>query len=216
MRTNIVSNDKLTNTEKDKILFYAQNIFFKEGFKKITLNEIASGLMMSKNTIYKHFHSKDALHNEVIHNFLNKTHENIAKIVNYDENSVKKFISLLNFLGKTLSSISPKWMDDLKIHSPELWEKMDNFRKEKMYLFLSKIIIQGQKEELVEDFPPSIIIEIFITSVRSIINPYFLTSHNFSYTEAVNSTFDILLNGILTTKGKKVYKNFSNHNYEIH
>jgi AcrR family transcriptional regulator len=216
MRTDLVSNDKLTITEKDKILFYAQNIFFKEGFKKITINEIASGLMMSKNTIYKHFHSKDALHNEIINNFLNRTHESIAKIVSYDENSVKKFISLLNFLGKTLSSISPKWMDDLKIHSPELWEKMDNFRKEKMYIFLSKIIKQGQEEKLVEDFPPSIIVEIFITSVRSIINPYFLTSHNISYSEAVNSTFDILLNGILTAKGKKVYRNFSNHNYEIH
>lgn len=216
MRTELVSNDKLSLTEKDKILFFSQEIFFKEGFNKITLNEIASGLMMSKNTIYKHFHSKDALLNEVLNNFLNKTHENIAKIVCYEENSVKKFVSLLNFLSKTLSMISPKWMNDLKIHSPELWDKMDNFRKEKMYLFLSKIIKQGQEEELVADFPPSIIIEIFITSVRAIINPYFLTTHNFSYAEAVNSTFDILLLGILTPKGKKVYKNFSNHNYEIH
>jgi AcrR family transcriptional regulator len=172
--------------------------------------------MMSKNTIYKHFQSKEALLHEVIHNFLNRTQESIGKIVNYEENSVLKFISVLNFMGKTLSTISPYWMNDLKIHSPELWEKMDNFRKEKMYEFLSKIIIQGQKEELVAEFPPSIIIEIFITSVRSIINPYFLTTHNFSYTVAINSTFDILLNGILTPKGKKVYKNFSNHNYEIH
>lgn len=216
MRTNLVSTDKLTNTEKDKILFFSQHIFFKEGFNKITLNEIASGLMISKNTIYKHFHSKEDLLNEVLNNFLNRTHESISKIVNYEENSVMKFISLLNFLSKTLSMISPKWMNDLKIHSPELWEKMDNFRKEKMNEFLSKIIIQGQKEGLVQNFPPSIIIGIFITSVRAIINPYFLTSHNFSYTEAVNSTFDILLNGILTPKGKKVYKNFSNHNYEIH
>ncbi|MBS1492524.1 MAG: TetR/AcrR family transcriptional regulator [Bacteroidetes bacterium] len=216
MKTNLVSSDKLSISEKDKILFYSQNIFFKEGFNKITINEIASGLMISKNTIYKHFRSKEVLLHEVIHNFLNKTQERIGKIVNFEENSVLKFISLLNFMGKTLSTISPYWMNDLKIHSPELWEKMDNFRKEKMYTFLSKIILQGQKEELVAEFPPSIIIEIFITSVRSIINPYFLTTHNFSYKEAIDSTFDILLNGILTTKGKKVYRNFSNHNYEIH
>ena len=215
MRTNIVSKDKPTIPEKDKIIFYSQNIFMKEGFNKITLNEIASGLMMSKNTIYKHFRSKDDLLNEVINNFLNKTHLQIAKIVNYEENSVAKFISLLNFLCKMLSSISPKWMDDLKIHSPDLWEKMDNFRKEKMHQFLSKIIIQGQKEGLVEEHPPSIIVEIFITSVRAIINPYFLTEHNFSYTDAVTNTFNILLNGILTPKGKKVYKDFSNPHLNV-
>ena len=131
MRTNLVSTDKLTIQEKDKIIFYSQNIFFKEGFNKISLNEIASGLMISKNTIYKHFHSKEALLTEVMNNFLNKTQENIGKIVSYDENSVHKFVMLLNFMSKTLSSISPKWMNDLKIHNPKLWEKMDNFRKEK-------------------------------------------------------------------------------------
>lgn len=216
MRTNLVSTDKLTIQEKDKIIFYSQNIFFKEGFNKISLNEIASGLMISKNTIYKHFHSKEALLTEVMNNFLNKTQENIGKIVSYDENSVHKFVMLLNFMSKTLSSISPKWMNDLKIHNPKLWEKMDNFRKEKMYQFLSKLIEQGQSEELIQSYSPQIVIEIFITSVRAIVNPYFLTANNFSYREAVNSTFDILLNGILTLKGKKVYKNFSNHPYEIH
>lgn len=216
MRTILVSTDKLTIQEKDKIIFYSQNIFFKEGFNKISLNEIASGLMISKNTIYKHFHSKEALLTEVMNNFLNRTQENIGKIVSYDENSVHKFVMLLNFMSKTLSSISPKWMNDLKIHNPKLWEKMDNFRKEKMYQFLSKLIEQGQNEELIQSYSPQIVIEIFITSVRAIVNPYFLTANNFSYREAVNATFDILLNGILTPKGKKVYKNFSNHPYEIH
>ncbi len=215
MKTSLVSHDKLSISEKDKITFYAQNIFMKEGFHKITLNEIASGLMISKNTIYKHFKSKDELLNEVTNNFLNRTQLHIAKIVNFEENSVAKFISLLSFLSKTLSSISPKWMNDMKIHSPALWEKIDNFRNEKMHLFLSKIIIQGQKEELVQNYQPSIVIEIFITSIRTIINPYFLTIHNFSYSDAVNNTFDILLNGILTPKGKKIYKNFSNHKYDI-
>lgn len=216
MRTILVSKDNSNVSEKEKIIFYSQNVFFKEGFNKISLTEIASGLMISKNTIYKHFHSKDELLNEVMNNFLNRTQQSVGRIVAYDENSVHKFVMLLNFMSETLNSFSPKWMNDLKIHMPALWEKMDNFRKENMFQFLSKLIEQGQREELVGDYSPQIVIEIFITSVRAIVNPYFLTANNFSYTEAINSTFDILLNGILTQKGKKVYKNFSNHQYEIH
>ncbi|MBX7045717.1 MAG: TetR/AcrR family transcriptional regulator [Ignavibacteria bacterium] len=202
--------------DKQKIIDYSGRVFFKEGFYKITLNEIASGLMISKNTIYKHFKSKDELLQEVVNVFLAGMYEGITKIAESNTNSVNKFISLLNFASSKLAQHSPKWHNDLKIYAPDLWQKIDNFRKEKLHGFLSKVILQGQKEELVEKFPPPIIIEIFVSSVRSVINPYFLTSSDLSYQLAAKSVFDILLNGILTKKGKKVYKNFSSQNHEIH
>ncbi|MBS1514195.1 MAG: TetR/AcrR family transcriptional regulator [Bacteroidetes bacterium] len=202
--------------DKQKIIDYSGRVFFKEGFYKITLNEIASGLMISKNTIYKHFKSKDELLQEVVNVFLAGMYEGITKIAESNTNSVNKFISLLNFASGKLAQHSPKWHNDLKIYAPDLWQKIDDFRKERLHGFLSKVILQGQKEELVEKFPPPIIIEIFISSVRSVINPYFLTSSDLSYQLAAKSVFDILLNGILTKKGKKVYKNFSSQNHEIH
>ena len=202
--------------DKQKIIDYSGRVFFKEGFYKITLNEIASGLMISKNTIYKHFKSKDELLQEVVNVFLAGMYEGITKIAESNTNSVNKFISLLNFASGKLAQHSPKWHNDLKIYAPDLWQKIDDFRKERLHGFLSKVILQGQKEELVEKFPPPIIIEIFISSVRSVINPYFLTSSDLSYQLAEKSVFDILLNGILTKKGKKVYKNFSSQNHEIH
>lgn len=202
--------------DKQKIIDYSGRVFFKEGFYKIALNEIASGLMISKNTIYKHFKSKDELLQEVVNVFLAGMYEGITKIAESNTNSVNKFISLLNFASGKLAQHSPKWHNDLKIYAPDLWQKIDDFRKERLHGFLSKVILQGQKEELVEKFPPPIIIEIFVSSVRSVINPYFLTSSDLSYQLAAKSVFDILLNGILTKKGKKVYKNFSLHNHEIH
>ena len=49
---NILPEDKL------KIINYAQDRFFKEGFYKITMDEISKELGMSKSTLYKYFPSK--------------------------------------------------------------------------------------------------------------------------------------------------------------
>ena len=47
--------------EKEKIANYSKDVFFKSGFYKITMDEIAQGLRMSKKTIYKYFPSKKIL-----------------------------------------------------------------------------------------------------------------------------------------------------------
>jgi len=51
-----------TDTEvRERIISYAREHFMHEGFSKVTLDEIATELGMSKKTLYKYFEDKEDL-----------------------------------------------------------------------------------------------------------------------------------------------------------
>lgn len=192
--------------DRNKILAYSQNRFFKEGFYKLSVDEIARELGMSKSTLYKYFPSKLALVSESIKLLASKIHTEISSIINSDGNAVEKFVAVMTRLLQNITRFTDKFMSDLQHHAPHIWEEVDEIRKKIMFTNISSIILQGQKEGLIINYPPEIIITMIVGALRSVVNPGFLTSTKFSYNDAVGYTFKILLNGILTDKGKKILK----------
>ena len=193
--------------EKLKIIKFSQQKFFSEGFHKTTIDEIARQLAMSKNTIYKHFESKEQLVLAAIMDYTQTISTDVQAIVDSGEDAVHKFFFLMHFLSGKLVFLGDKMIHDLQIHAPHIWIKIDDMRKRIMLVRIGKMILQGKREELFLDYPTDLITAIFISSVRSILNPEFLINSKVSKEEAVTSTFQILLRGILTPKGLQILKN---------
>lgn len=194
-----------TNHEKEKILDFALDIFFKEGFYKTSMDSIAAELHMSKKTIYKHFSSKDEMVNAIVNKFTSSVSERIDGVINVKDDPLSKAFYLFEIMGSFAMKLSDTWVKDIQIHMPKLWEKIDEFRTKKAYAVLGSIIKQGQEEGMIIDKPSELIIHLFVSSIRSIVNPNFLFYQKFNFKEAFNHTFEILFNGILTTKGKKQF-----------
>ena len=74
------------------------------------------------------------------------------------------------------------------------------------------IINQGKKEGYIVEKPNDIIITFILSSIQSIINPTFLMNHNYSMNEAFKITFDIIIQGLLTAEGIKVYNKIEKEN----
>jgi len=192
--------------EKQKILMYSQNKFFSEGFYKISMDEIAKELGMSKSTLYKNFPSKVDLVRESVQDLVTGVKSKIQNTILDNSNAVEKFVSVIKILTITITKFTDKWMSDLQHHAPQIWQEIDETRKKLMYVNISKIIKQGQEEGLILDYPPEIIITIITGAMRAIVNPQFLIATRFSYDDAVHYAFTILLNGIFTDKGKKIFE----------
>jgi len=209
-KTKIVSCDKMKNEnitdEKQKIINYSSEIFFKGGFHKTTVDEIARELCISKNTFYKYFPNKENLIWSVAENLIAHVSSKINPVLDSEENALVKLVGMLGILHKNILRFSDKWLRDMQLHAPHLWEKVDAIRKKLMFKNISRIIKQGQKEELFKDYPAEVIIEIFIASIRAVVNPQFLLNSKYTSWETARFTFEILLNGILTEKGKSVFK----------
>jgi len=192
--------------DKEKILAHAQEIFFRYGFNKISMDEFASSLRMSKKTIYKYFTSKEELVKSTAYSFMQQIKKEIEAVVKSNLHSVEKIVSIINILKDIgISRMSERWLNDIRLYMPALWKEIDSFRQKLLNKNISIIFSQGIKEGYIIDVPHQIIINVFMSAIQSVINPDFIMNNNFSISEAINSTLKILFNGILTEKGKKVY-----------
>jgi AcrR family transcriptional regulator len=191
--------------DQNKIIEHTEEKFFKDGFYKTTMDEIASELKMSKKTIYKFFPSKDELIHTIVKYFMHRMKSKILPALNSDKNAIEKLGDLIKILAKASEKISAARMDELKRHYPSLWNEIDNFRTEMMFGNITKVIDQGKKEGLFIDYPTNIVMNVLVASVRNIVNPDFILNNNFSIIEAARYAFKIIIGGIVTEKGKKIF-----------
>ncbi len=191
--------------DQEKIIQHTEEKFFRDGFYKTTMDEIASELRISKKTIYKYFPSKDDLVKAITRYFMNRMKKTVLPALNSDKNAIEKLGDLIKILTKTSEKISANRLEELKIHYPSIWNEIDRFRAEMMFGNISKVIDQGKKEGLFIDLPTNIIITVLVASVRAIVTPDFIMHNNYSLIEAARFVFRIIIGGILTDKGKKEF-----------
>ena len=191
--------------DQTKIIEQIEDKLFKEGFYKTTMDDVASELGMSKKTIYKFFPSKEDLVLAIAKHFMNRMKSKILPALNSDKNAVEKLSELIKILAGASEKISNKRMEEMKRHFPGIWNEIDSFRTKMMFENITKIINQGKAEGLFIDYPTSIIMTILVVSVRSIVNPDFILNNSFSIIEGARFTFKIIIGGIETKKGKKIF-----------
>ena len=192
--------------DRDRILNFTTEKFHKEGFYKISMDEIARELHVSKKTIYKYFPSKEKLLEEICWETSKFIDKHINDIIHSKTDVVTKIVKLLNLHRNFIMDISDKWLTDLRIHAPEIKYRLDDTRNEKIIRFSSKLIEQGKREKLIKNYPTPIIVTIISSSFSDTINPDFILQNKFSLQDAFVYTFDIILSGILTKKGNEKYK----------
>ena len=169
------------------------------------MDEVASELKMSKKTIYKFFPSKQDLVKAIAKHFMEGLKNKILPALNSDKNAIEKLAELNNILAKVSQKVPSKRMDEIKTYFPSLWDEIDSFRTKMMFANITKVIDQGKEEGLFIDYPTPIIMNTLVSSVRAIVNPEFILNNNFSISEAALYTFKVVIGGIVTEKGKKVF-----------
>lgn len=195
---------------QDKIIEQIEEKFFREGFYKTTMDEVASELGMSKKTIYKFFPSKEDLLQAIAKHFLNGIKSKILSKLNTDKNAIEKLGELIKILATATQKATPVRLDEIRKHYPELWIEIDKFRTKVMLENITKVIDQGKSEGLFLDYPTVIVMSILVGAVRNIVTPEFIVNNSFSISEAAQYTLRIVIGGILTEKGKKQFDKIFN------
>jgi AcrR family transcriptional regulator len=191
--------------EQVKIIEQIEDKLFSEGFYKTTMDDVASELGMSKKTIYKFFPSKEDLVMAIAKHFMNRMKNKIIPALDSDNNAIDKLGELIKILASASEKISNKRMEEMKKHFPAIWNEIDSFRTKMMFENITRVIDQGKKEGLFIDYPTSIIMQMLVASIRAVVNPDFILNNNFSIIEAARTAFKILIGGIVTEKGKKIF-----------
>ncbi len=190
--------------DKQRIVDVSSKRFMESGISKVTLDEIATELGMSKKTMYKFFPSKEDLLKTIVHTMMNGLRVRVEAVVNSDKPFVEKAPELLALIGHQISIMSKQFLFDLQRFTPELWKEIDDFRRQRILTNVRKIFIQAQDEGVFrKDLDIELFILVFTSSVQGIVNPQTLSQQSFSAEEALHGIFRIIFEGAMTEEARK-------------
>lgn len=196
------------NETKQRILSKTEEMFYRYGYSKITMEEIAAELGISKKTLYKHFSNKEHLIKELIISIKCEVDAFIEPLISDKKMEfIEKLKRFMNFIAKTGSKLEGPMVRDMMKNHPEFWRDIQEFRKKKAHSNLSRLIEQGIKSGIFrKDVHKEVIVLAYVGAIHSLINPEVLAQLPISADQVFKEVIKILFEGIFTTEGRKKYR----------
>lgn len=186
------------------ILDHIAKDFSNNGFRNFAIDQIANELHISKKTIYKYFRTKEELIRTVLIKQLTIAYREVVTIIQAQSNIVEKFIDLSNIVEEYFTVFNEESLKRLKYHFPQLADYIEQFRSNRILPLISLLLKLGKKKSLILDIHEEIILKVFSSSLGAIAESKSDPSFKISYNQVFRQAFNMLLNGILTKKGKQL------------
>lgn len=187
---------------REKILEATIKVFNKKGLK-LTMDDIASELSMSKKTIYTVFRDKESLFGAMVDYCFDKIKESEIKVMcNSDLSTIDKIRGVLCVLPEGYREIDFRQLYMLKTKFPNIYARVEQ-RLESGWENTMTLINQGVEEGVIRQFN----IHVFKTMLEATIEQFFqrdvLIENKISYAEALDEVVNILVDGIIA-KNKEI------------
>ncbi len=206
---NLMRNTKkqITRSEvEEKLINLLDEKLSRNGFEKFSMDELASELHISKKTIYKSFPTKEELIRKLYLEKLNYAYSVIVTNIQAQSNIVEKFVELSKMIQEHLVLFNDVSMLQLKHYHPKLVNELISFRNERVIPLIKLLLRVGRKKKLVNDIDDEIIIKVFTTSLGEI-TQLKKNYEQIEYQKIYKTAFEMLLNGILTKRGRQLLIN---------
>jgi len=188
------------NMVKDKILNAAEIRMIKFGYRKVTMDEIAQDLHMSKNTIYKIFVGKEEIAKALVKRLQQQLNTGLNNIEKTESDPLRIFSDSVLLLRRHLGPWFEHFFKEISTELPGLWDEFLRFRNEKI-LDIRLLVEKGIKKGVFRFVKSSIATEAYLGAVKAITNPRFLEQENITFDQALDEILDIWSKGMI--RGKK-------------
>jgi len=187
---------KIKHNVRVRILDAAEKRMVRFGYRKVTMDEIAADLVMSKNTIYLHFKSKVEIAKGLFDRLEARINNGQAAIEKANKNPLDVISKNIMFFQKELSPWFEHFLKDIKLELPDVWRDFIDFRTDKI-LEIKELIEKGIKKGIFRKVNSGLAVRVYLGAVDSIINPEILEEEHVSFQEAIEAVIDIWSQGIL-------------------
>ncbi len=184
---------------KEKILNAAAKRMIKFGYRKVTMDEVAADLVMSKNTIYKHFQSKEDIAKCLVKRLQQQLNNALHNIGKEQKDPLKAFSDSVLILRKQLGPWFDNFFREIPTELPALWEEFLRYRNEKI-LDIQSLVESGIKKGGFRKVNSSIAVQAYLGAIKAIIAPRFLEEEHMTFDQALDAILDIWSNGIIRRK----------------
>ncbi|MGA2401792.1 MAG: helix-turn-helix domain-containing protein [Syntrophobacteraceae bacterium] len=163
----------LDNSTYERIVAAARRNFFANGFRRVTMDDLARELGMSKKTLYEYFPSKTAIVEAAI---FDKFRDIDAELERITSECPSDFSGMLHRLLR---------------------------RRELVQRYLGKLLGEGRAAGIIrEDIAAELVIEILLGAVEAIMNPPKMAELDITPKTGFLAIIAVILEGVITEKGR--------------
>src|SRR5438093_1420660 len=190
---------------RQRIVDAARAHFFSHGFRRVTMDDLAEELGISKKTIYAHYPGKFDLLEAVLADKLTGVEATLKEVTRaHPKDFPATLRELLAGTQRELDEIKPPFLRGMRQKAPEVFKLVERRLAALIQRYIGKFFVQGQRAGMVrKDVPAKLIIEILLAMVQSIMNPPKMEELGMMPKEGFTGIRKIVLEGALTAKGRK-------------
>ncbi len=160
---------------KKRVINLATELFTAYGYSKISMDDLANKLGMSKKTLYNYFDSKEKLLNEIVEDYMQDIISNEDIILN--DNSISypdKVAKIFTLVATKLSAINPYFIEDISKNAPTVWNTIQQYKSEAAFRRFSKLLDEGVKNGFIKkEINKTIAVVLYASAIETIFNPAF-------------------------------------------
>ena len=194
--------------EKDngeRIKQTAHGLFMQFGLRSVSMDDIATGLGISKKTIYQFYQDKDALVEDVIASIIAHNQFCCQKDREGSMNAIHEIFLAMDFMMEIFKSMNPSLVFDMQKYYPGAFMKFSEHKNNYLQGMIKANILRGIEEELYrEDLQVDILSRFRVESMMLPFNPDFQSKVKFNLAVIEEELILHFLFGMVSLKGYKM------------
>lgn len=206
---NITFSNNQQSESASKLLDHLNRKFVENGFRYFSISEVASDLKISNKTIYKTYKTKADIIRTILIRQLSTNYSDVIQIIQSQSNSLEKLNNLSKIVEEYFTIFNEHSMERLNQYFPALADYIIQFRSQRIVPLIHTLLNIGKKKQLIENIPNGIVIKVITSSLSEIVESKSENISADSFHKTFREAFGMLMNGLLTKKGKQFFNNTS-------
>jgi AcrR family transcriptional regulator len=186
-----------------RIITAARRHFLSHGFRRVTMDDLAEELGMSKKTLYACFPSKIELLKGVLLNKFDDIEADLGQVTANCADVPTALHELLACVQHHTEEIQPPFVRDIQREAPEMFQLVEHRRRDVIQRHFGKLFEQGRRAGIIrKDIPTKLIIEILLGATQAMLNPPKMAELNLTPKTGFSTIITVILQGALTNPGR--------------
>lgn len=187
---------------KERILEKAEDLFIRHGIKRITMDDIATHIGISKKSIYQYFTDKNELVAVIFEKHIDQSRTDCLQDIEKADNAIHEVVVGSETFCASMQSMNRHVLFDLEKYHPDVYKRFIEFKNDFLYKTIYQNLERGIREGLYRnDLNLPVIAKFRLLNLLLPMNGEIFPDHSFSFVEVERELVTHYLNGIATLEG---------------
>lgn len=192
---------------ESEILLKATEMFLSQGYKTVTMDDIASELSISKKTIYQHYSSKPELIEKSLAYLNQKFLEQLEQTLAKNHNAIEEIVFSHQNIEKIFAIDSSTSLHQLRKYYPKVSQKQKTFHRKKYLRIMENNLHKGIKEGVYRsDIDLEYVARFHLASFVAVDDAEYFPPAEFDHQDIHNLHLEHHIRSIATEKGLQQFK----------